>query len=297
MGSDSFLFHCLSSTKKQAVQSRSGSIRGTTTNNINSPLREAVEIIKVSLFLNGRRRHTASRLIIVSMQDCLYYTALKSPPSPLQRHETITSSGDKKRIHYFCIDDELVYWNFFLDFGPLNLGQLYRFCTKLNHMVTNTKSILCFYSAAVAAKRANAIFLVCAWQVLYLNRTPEEAYRGFMPKTDAAISTNSRSPHHQSDDDDHDYRNVHVIQEEGEASFSNNNNNNSSARPLVANSLSVAKLPPFHDASPCACTYDLTILDCLRGLAKARMYGFFDFDTFSVEEYEHFEQVEVCCCC
>ncbi|KAH8078809.1 protein tyrosine/serine/threonine phosphatase [Aureococcus anophagefferens] len=32
----------------------------------------------------------------------------------------------------FSIDDTLVYWNFFLDFGPLNLGQLYRFCTMLN---------------------------------------------------------------------------------------------------------------------------------------------------------------------
>ena len=34
--------------------------------------------------------------------------------------------------HFFSIDNELVYWNFYLDFGPLNLGQLYRFCMKLN---------------------------------------------------------------------------------------------------------------------------------------------------------------------
>jgi len=56
--------------------------------------------------------------------------------------------------------------------------------------------------------------------------------------------------------------------------------------------MSSSSLPPFHDASPCKCTYDLTVLDCLRGLAKARMYRYFDFDCFDVEEYEYFEQVE-----
>lgn len=54
-----------------------------------------------------------------------------------------------------------------------------------------------------------------------------------------------------------------------------------------------AAIPPFHDASPCECTYNLTILDCLRGLAKARMYNFFSFDNFDIKEYEWFEQVEV----
>lgn len=49
--------------------------------------------------------------------------------------------------------------------------------------------------------------------------------------------------------------------------------------------------PPFHDASPCACTFDLTIPHCLRGLEKACRFGFFDFNTFDVEEYEHYEQV------
>ncbi|CAM9983809.1 unnamed protein product, partial [Choristocarpus tenellus] len=50
--------------------------------------------------------------------------------------------------------------------------------------------------------------------------------------------------------------------------------------------------PPFHDASPCVCTYNLTIIDCLRGLARARSHCFFDFKTFNVNEYEHYEQVE-----
>jgi hypothetical protein len=35
-------------------------------------------------------------------------------------------------------------------------------------------------------------------------------------------------------------------------------------------------------------------MDCLKGMAKARSHGFFDVETFDVEEYEYYEQVEVC---
>ncbi|XP_025053016.1 dual specificity protein phosphatase CDC14A isoform X1 [Alligator sinensis] len=49
---------------------------------------------------------------------------------------------------------------------------------------------------------------------------------------------------------------------------------------------------PFRDASFGNCTYNLTILDCLQGIKKALQHGFFDFKTFDVEEYEHYERVE-----
>ncbi len=49
---------------------------------------------------------------------------------------------------------------------------------------------------------------------------------------------------------------------------------------------------PWHDATPCHCSFLLTILDTLRGLDKARKYNFFTFDNFEISEYEHFEQVE-----
>ena len=50
--------------------------------------------------------------------------------------------------------------------------------------------------------------------------------------------------------------------------------------------------PPWHDATPTACTFNLTILDTLRGLQKAMECGFFSFDTFDIDEYEHYEQAE-----
>jgi len=74
-----------------------------------------------------------------------------------------------------------------------------------------------------------------------------------------------------------------------------------------------APFPPWHDATPSHCTFNLTILDTLRGvelkktplslpllialsldkgLQKARECGFFDFSAFDSAEYEHYEQVE-----
>ncbi|XP_066896857.1 dual specificity protein phosphatase CDC14A isoform X12 [Kogia breviceps] len=46
------------------------------------------------------------------------------------------------------------------------------------------------------------------------------------------------------------------------------------------------------DASFGNCTYNLTILDCLHGIRKGLQHGFFDFETFDVDEYEHYERVE-----
>mmetsp|Transcript_5925 Transcript_5925/g.9869 ORF Transcript_5925/g.9869 Transcript_5925/m.9869 type:complete len:468 (-) Transcript_5925:274-1677(-) len=189
------------------------------------------------------------------LSDRLYYIALKNaPPS-----RTITRHG--KPLHFFQIDSELLYWNFFLDFGPLNLGQLYRFSTKLNKLMDAYQNhTIVFYSSVDPSKRANATYLICAWQMLTLERTPEEALRGFRVA---------------------DIESVNQSQ-----------NQNASVPPQSTSSVTATALPPFHDASPCRCTYDLTVLDVLRGLAKARMYGFFDFSDFNVEEYEHFEQVE-----
>lgn len=134
-------------------------------------------------------------------QDRLYYVSVRSKP--------VEELG--KKAHFFTMDSELVYWNFFLDFGPLNLAQLYRFCQRLNTKLKAESlrdKVIYYYCGSHAHKRTNAAFLIAAWAVLYLDRTPEEAFRPF--------------------------RNVYP------------------------------PFPPFHDASPCVCTYNLSIIDCLK---------------------------------
>jgi hypothetical protein len=203
-------------------------------------------------------------------QDRLYYASLKSPPpshnilASLPRKQKSDVPLEKKQIHFFTIDHELVYWNFFLDFGPLNLGQFTRFRHKLNDKLRRFP-VVCVYSNTVPAKRANAIFLICAWQVLQLQRSPEQAYRGFDVELSQSMATMEDS-----------------------------------SSPPVSTSqgaVTIQSLPSFHDASPCPCTFDLTVLDCIQGLAKARRLGLFNDEHFDVEEYEHFEQVEVSTLC
>jgi cell division cycle 14 len=193
--------------------------------------------------------------LLNGLQGRLYYNAYYCQPS------LGLSATNGSPIRFFSIDDTLLYWNFFRDFGPLNLGQLYRFCMKLNgklgitpRSMSSVKSILstiqnnnfvvCYYSSIDPEKRANAIFLICAWQVLFLDLTPEETFYRFRSHTSAFKQA---------------------------------------ASPYVNNELnSLPPIPPFHDASPGICTFELTVLDVLRGLAKARTYCFFqDFKTGS----------------
>lgn len=84
--------------------------------------------------------------------------------------------------HFFCTDTELVYWNFYLDFGPLNLGLLYRFCVMINNKLNDNKlkdKIIYYYSSTHPHKRANSMYLITAWSVLYLKKTPEDAFKPF----------------------------------------------------------------------------------------------------------------------
>ncbi|KAL1023192.1 hypothetical protein UPYG_G00037500 [Umbra pygmaea] len=162
------------------------------------------------------------------IKDRLYFATLRSKPK------------STANTHYFCTDDEFIYENFYADFGPLNLAMLYRYCCKLNKKLksfTLTRKRIVHYTSFDQRKRANAAVLIGAYSVIYLKKTPEEAYRALISGSNASYL-------------------------------------------------------PFRDASFGNCTFNLTILDCLQGIRKALQHGFFDFETFDVEEYEHYERVE-----
>uniref|UniRef100_A0A668UDG2 Dual specificity/tyrosine protein phosphatase N-terminal domain-containing protein n=1 Tax=Oreochromis aureus TaxID=47969 RepID=A0A668UDG2_OREAU len=88
--------------------------------------------------------------------------------------------------------------SFYADFGPLNLAMLYRYCWKLNKKLksfTMSRKRLVHYTSYDQKKRANAAVLIGAYAVIYLKRSPEDAYRtlitgnntGYMPFRDAAV--------------------------------------------------------------------------------------------------------------
>uniref|UniRef100_A0A669R008 Cell division cycle 14A n=1 Tax=Phasianus colchicus TaxID=9054 RepID=A0A669R008_PHACC len=102
------------------------------------------------------------------VKDRLYFATLRNKPK------------STANTYYFCTDDELVYENFYADFGPLNLAMLYRYCCKLNKKLkyfSLSRKKIVFYTSFDQRKRANAAFLIGAYAVIYLKKTPEEAYR------------------------------------------------------------------------------------------------------------------------
>ncbi|XP_037644696.1 dual specificity protein phosphatase CDC14AB-like [Sebastes umbrosus] len=162
------------------------------------------------------------------IKDRLYFATLPVKPK------------NTANTHYFSMDEEFIYESFYADFGPHNLAMLYRYCCKINKKLksfTMSKKKLVHYTSYDQKKRANATLLIGAYSVIYLKRSPEEAYRTL----------------------------------------------------ILGNNTGYL---PFRDAAVGECSFNLTILDCLQGIHKALQHGFFDFESFDVEEYEHYERVE-----
>ncbi|KAI5101153.1 dual specificity protein phosphatase CDC14AB isoform X2 [Silurus meridionalis] len=111
------------------------------------------------------------------IKDRLYFATLRSKPK------------STANTHYFCTDDEFVYENFYADFGPLNLAMLYRYCCKLNKKLksfTLARKRIVHYTSFDQRKRANAAVLIGAYSVIYLKKTPEEAYRALISGSNAS---------------------------------------------------------------------------------------------------------------
>ncbi|CAK4082699.1 unnamed protein product [Aphanomyces euteiches] len=158
----------------------------------------------------------------------VYYTTVAPDAAPPRSTVDVT---------YFSVDNQLIYTNFYLDFGPLNLGQTFLFCQVLNHEISRAKPLgtkLIFYSSADGKRKANAICLLGCWGIIFNAMTADQAMAPFQ----------------------------HI------------------------------PLPPFHDATPSLCLFKLSVLDCLRGLEKALRFRFVSPSTFSIDEYQYYEQVE-----
>eukprot|EP00053_Salpingoeca_punica_P000466 m.28816 g.28816 ORF g.28816 m.28816 type:complete len:471 (-) comp10340_c0_seq1:1196-2608(-) len=102
------------------------------------------------------------------IKDRLYFCTLRVRPQ-----------NTPSRL-FFSVDDELVYINFLADFGPLNLSMLYKFCTKLFALMTSPEhahKTIHYYTIYDVHKRANAAYLISAFALIYLGRSPSEAHR------------------------------------------------------------------------------------------------------------------------
>jgi len=105
------------------------------------------------------------------LKEKLYYISVTHVPQPVNG------------VHFFTIDQQFVYTNFYADFGPSNMSHVVRFCNflqaKFDEPELNNK-VLCMYSSFEVDKRCNAAFLLCAYMLLVYKRTPEQAYECLM---------------------------------------------------------------------------------------------------------------------
>lgn len=83
---------------------------------------------------------------------------------------------------YFSVDDQLVYNPLHHDFGPVDIGKVYKFTQELLRVLNNPKFShipLVYYTKFDHKKRANAAFLMCAFQVIVYKVPAETAWRPF----------------------------------------------------------------------------------------------------------------------
>ncbi|KAI4484755.1 hypothetical protein M0804_007321 [Polistes exclamans] len=88
-----------------------------------------------------------------------------------------------ENLEFFNIDNELIYNNFYNDFGPLNLACLYRYCYMVNKKLndpTKKHKLFVHCTSRNEEKKANAAYLIASYAILYLNKTPKEAYKPFI---------------------------------------------------------------------------------------------------------------------
>lgn len=80
---------------------------------------------------------------------------------------------------FFTIDDELIYQNYYSDFGPLNIACLYKYCFKLNKYLQYARGFknVVHYTCSHPDKKANAACLMGCFCVIYLNRHPTNIWK------------------------------------------------------------------------------------------------------------------------
>jgi cell division cycle 14 len=100
----------------------------------------------------------------------LFWTSLAGTPAP------------SEQTFYFSVDQMLVYEPFFADFGPLNLGQTFRYCKLLEKYLSDpklAKKRIVHYTSHEAQPRHNAVVLMCLFQVIVQKKSADDACRRF----------------------------------------------------------------------------------------------------------------------
>ncbi|KAI9001861.1 dual specificity protein phosphatase [Hyaloraphidium curvatum] len=86
------------------------------------------------------------------------------------------------KVHFFTVDNELVYVPFNQDFGPNSMAQVWKFCEIVKaKMRGHPRERLCLVSSTSYDRKTNAAFLMACYMMFCQGKTPSEAWE---PMTD-----------------------------------------------------------------------------------------------------------------
>ncbi|CAH0403552.1 unnamed protein product [Chilo suppressalis] len=112
------------------------------------------------------------------IKDRLYFATLKTGYKP----------KPTRNSKYFHIEDDIVYENFYFDFGPYHLCHLYQFCKKLSEeLEKNPRKKIVFYTSNNETLRLNAAYLIGCYQIIYLDGNPSAVYKQLTDGSDWSL--------------------------------------------------------------------------------------------------------------
>lgn len=117
--------------------------------------------------------HFIHELTLYSFTDKLYWVSGSKPPQNF------------KNAFFFNIDNDLTYFPFNKDFGPLNLAMVHRYSRELARLLRDknysNNRIFHYCTSDKADKMVNGAFLMGAFMIIILKCTAEKAWNMFRP--------------------------------------------------------------------------------------------------------------------
>ena len=123
----------------------------------------------------------------------LFYVSV--PPKRLPNGTLVLAPlpSDTSADAYYAMEEFCVYYPFFLDFGPVALNRVYRFCQRLGDLLARRGRVT-LVSGAHMQRRANSVFLLGAHGVLYRGLSPAAALAPFKGMSPALAPWHDASP-------------------------------------------------------------------------------------------------------
>ncbi|KPV72295.1 uncharacterized protein RHOBADRAFT_18487, partial [Rhodotorula graminis WP1] len=92
-------------------------------------------------------------------------------PASVAASPDAAAAAAEEGVHWFSVDDQLVYLSFYQDYGPLNVGCLYRFCLHLHSLLNAPEHAyqrIFLYSSDEPDKKVNAALLMALYAMVVM---------------------------------------------------------------------------------------------------------------------------------